>query len=268
MGLLDYVRKMMRKLPVTFLSIAGAAGISAMEGWQLLPKPQIAHHHPLRYYLALPAHWSPERAWPILVVVDGVNRGHFLWNFLRFQHARHSLPFILISPLVISNSGHPNFHDYPYRPEVWAQMQNQGAVPFDATGVLAIVGEVQQTYQGEPTFYLTGWSAGGHLAWHLIFTHPERLAGVVLAGSNYAGRGVTTISTALERAQLPILGLQGDRDARLTALNVQWQKATTLAAQHGYRNITRTIIPHAPHDPFPARVFEALNHMHANIPSR
>jgi hypothetical protein len=61
--------------------------------------------------------------------------------------------------------------------------------------------------------------------------------------------------------------LQGDRDAHLTALNVQWQHATTLAAQHGYRAITRTIIPHAPHDPFPARVFAALNRMRTNISS-
>lgn len=258
----------MRKSPLTFLRAAGSAGITAMTSWKLLPKPQIAHHHPLRYYLALPAHWSPERTWPILVAVDGANRGHFLWNFLRFRQARHHLPFILISPLVVSNSGHPNFHDYPYRSEVWAQMQTQGAVSFDAAGVLAIVDEMQQTYQGEPTFHLTGWSAGGHLAWHLIFTHPERLAGVVLAEPNYAGRGITAISTAPERAQLPIRGLQGDRDARLTTLNAQWQQATTLAAHHGYRNITRTLIPHAPHHPFPTQVFEALKHMRANSPSQ
>lgn len=257
----------MPKLPATLPSIAGAAGITALIGWRRLPKPRIARSHPLRYYLALPARWSPERTWPILVAVDGVNHGHFRWNFLRFQHARHSLPFILISPLVVSNSGRPNFHDYPYRPEVWAQMQSQSAVRFDAAGVLAIVDEIQQTYRGEPTFYLTGWSAGGHLAWHVIFTHPECLAGAVLVGANYAGRGVTTISTAPERAQLPIYGLQGDRDARLMALNEQWQQATALAAQHGYRNITRALIPHAPHDPFPARVFEALTQMRANIPS-
>src|SRR3954451_12974966 len=135
---------MMRKLPVTLLSIVGTAGIIAMIGWQLLPKPQIANHHPARYYLSLPAHWSPERTWPILVVVDGVNQGHFLWNFLRFQQAHHSLPFILISPLVVSNSGHPDPHDYPYSPEVWAHVQNEGAVPFDAAGILAIVDQVQQ----------------------------------------------------------------------------------------------------------------------------
>src|SRR5262249_1461880 len=86
------------------------------------------------------------RSWPILVIVDGVNHGHFLWNFLRFRWARHDLPFILVAPLVVSNSGTPNPHDYSYRPEVWSQAAAQGAVGFEAAGVLAIVDEVQHTY--------------------------------------------------------------------------------------------------------------------------
>jgi hypothetical protein len=109
---------MMRKLRVAFLSLVGTVGLITVLGWLLLPKPHTAQHHPLRYYLSLPAHGSPQRIWPILVVVDGVNHGHFLWNFLRFQQARHSLSFILISPLIVSNSGHPDPHDYPYSPEV------------------------------------------------------------------------------------------------------------------------------------------------------
>jgi hypothetical protein len=44
---------------------------------------------------------------------------------------------------------------------------------------------------------------------------------------------VVNIATAPERAQLPIRGLQGDRDSHLTALNVQWEMATARAAQQG-----------------------------------
>jgi dienelactone hydrolase len=256
----------MPKLRTVILSMATTVGIAVVVGWQLLPRPQTAQQHPLRYYPSLPANWSPDRTWPILVVVDGVNQGHFLWNFLRFRQARHDLPFILISPLVVSNSGHPDPHDYPYNSELWASIDQQGAVPFDAAGVLAIVNEIQQTYHGARQFYLTGWSAGGHLAWYLIFTHPERLAGVVLADANYAGRGVTVISTAPERGYLPIRGIQGDHDSHLAALNEQWEQATALAAQHGYRNITRTIIPNASHDPFPNQVFTELNSMRTSNP--
>lgn len=256
----------MRTLRTMLLSLATTVGIVAIIGWRFLPQPQNAQLHPLHYYLSLPAHWSPDRTWPILVIVDGVNQGHFLWNFLRFRQARHALPFILISPLVVSNSGHPNPQNYPYSPAVWASVDQQGAVPFDAAGVLAIVDEVQQTYHGEHQFYLTGWSAGGHLAWYLVFTHPERLAGVVLAGANYAGRGVTTISTASERVDLPIRGLQGDHDTHLTALNEQWEQAISVAARQGYTNIARTIIPNASHDPFPDQVFTELKRMHISNP--
>jgi dienelactone hydrolase len=258
--------QLMRKRTL-FLGLVTTIGIVAVIGWQFLPQPYIAQRHPIRYYLSLPAHWSQDRSWPILVIVDGVNQGHFLWNFLRFRQARHALPFILISPLVISNSGHPDSHDYSYSPDVWARVDRQGAVPFDAAGVLAIVDEVQQIYHGEHQFYLTGWSAGGHLAWYLIFTHPERLAGVVLAGANYAGRGVTAISTAPERASLPIRGIQGDHDSHLAALNGQWEQATALAAHQGYGNIARTIIPNASHDSFPDYVFTELNSMRTSNPN-
>lgn len=251
----------MRKLRVVLLSILSIAGIIAVILWKRLPCRYTIRQHPLRYYLSLPMNWSPQRTWPMLVVVDGVNQGHFLRSFLRFQQARHALPFILISPLVVSNTGHPNPQDYPYGPEVWEYVAQQGAVPFDAAGVLSIVDEVQRTYHGEPQFYLTGWSAGGHLTWYLIFTHPERLAGVVLAGANYAGRGIATISCVSERRHLPIRGLQGARDSRLMALNTQWQQAATLAAAHGYTNLVRSIIPNAAHSPFPKEVFTELIHM-------
>ena len=118
---------MMRyKLRMPFLKTIAITILITALGWLLLPKPHTARHHPLRYYISLPAHWSPDRSWPILVAIDGVNDGHFLWNFLRFQQARHDLPFILISPLVVSNSGHPDPYNYPYSPEVWAQVDDEG----------------------------------------------------------------------------------------------------------------------------------------------
>src|SRR5258705_8501361 len=106
----------MRKRRTVFLSLVTAVGIVAVIGWQVLPQPHTAQQHPIRYYLSLPANWSQDRSWPILVIVDGVNQGHFLWNFLRFRQARHGLPFILVSPLVVSNSGHPDPYDYSYSP--------------------------------------------------------------------------------------------------------------------------------------------------------
>ena len=248
----------MRKGPVVLLSAGLASVLGLLLGPRLLPAPRQARRHPMLYYLALPHGWSPAHTWPILVVVDGANHGHFLWNFLRFRKARHALPFILVAPLVVTNTGHPDPQASPYSPAVWTRIAQEGAAQFDATGVLAIVDEVRQTYHGQDKFFLTGWSAGGHLAWQLIFTHPDRLAGAVLAAANFAGRGVTQVSQAPGRTTLPITVLQGDHDPLQPALTEQWERAYHLAASHGYTKVVREHIAGAGHSPFPAQVFATL----------
>ncbi|MBA3943363.1 MAG: hypothetical protein H0X37_02235 [Herpetosiphonaceae bacterium] len=241
--------------------IIGALVVTLTVGgvvWQQLPLHRTAATHPMQYYLALPQGWTPSKSWPILVVVDGANHGHFLFNCLRFMLARRSLPFIIVAPFVLTNTGHPNPSEYPYAQAVWDDVAKTGAPRFDEQGVLAIIDDVQRSYHGQRKFFITGWSAGGHLTWLMIFEHPERLAGAVLAGANYAGRGVGVISDAPQRQQLPIKALQGDRDPLLAALDEQWARAKQLADQHGYQNISRDMIAGAGHDPFPSRVFAEL----------
>ncbi len=226
--------------------------------WQPLPLRRAASSHPMQYYLSLPRGWTTTKSWPILVVVDGANHGHFLFNCLRFMFARRSLPFIIVSPFVLTNTGRPNPSEYPYAQAVWDDVARTGAPHFDEQGLLAITDDVRRSYHGQDKFFITGWSAGGHLTWLMIFAHPERLAGAVLAGANYAGRGITAVSNAPERQQLRIKALQGDRDPLLAALNEQWNSAKGLADQHGYQNISRDVIAGSGHDPFPGRVFAEL----------
>ena len=240
--------------------IAGAFGITLMLGalaWRAMPVRRTALHHPMQYYLALPWGWTPAQSWPILVVVDGANHGHFLFNCLRFMAARQALPFIIVSPVVLTNTGRPQPNEYPYGQAVWNDVARTSAEQFDEQGVLAIVDDVEQIYHGQHSFFITGWSAGGHLTWRMIFTHPDRLAGAVLAGANYAGRGITAVSDVPERERLPIKALQGDHDPLLAALNEQWSRAKQLADQHGYQNISRDVIAGG-HSPFPDRVFAYL----------
>ena len=185
------------------------------------------------YYLSLPRRWTADRAWPILVTIEG--SGHnFLGNCQSFIQARGDGPFIIVTPCVSSN----------------------GNDPADARAVLAIAREVQQAGHGQAKFFLTGFSAGGHVAWQIIFAHPELLAGAAPAAGNYRGRGVNTISDAPERVQVPIHAFQGDRDPHLTALNEQWDSASALAREHGYQNIIRTMVPGAGHSAFPEQVIE------------
>jgi len=184
-----------------------------------------------QYYLSLPTGWSADKTWPILVNIEG--SGHaFAHSFQAFVQARGDKPFIMVTPCVSSNGNDPK----------------------DAEAVLAIVREVQQDYHGRDKFFLTGFSAGGHLTWQLIFTHPELLAGAAPAAANYRGRGISDISTSEARVHLPIHAFQGDKDSFQKYLDEQWADAKKLAEDHGYQNLTRTMVPGAGHNAFPNEV--------------
>jgi len=201
------------------------------------PKPEIktAAGVAIQYYLSLPKSWTSNSTWPILVTIDG--SGHnFSGNCQSFIKARGAQPFIIVTPCVSSN----------------------GNDPADLKAVLTIVEEVQKSAKGQPKFFITGFSAGGHLAWQCIFTHPELLAGAALAAANFRFRGVADISKSPERAKLPIQAFLGDKDAYITALAQQWEDAGKLARENGYENLTLTEVPGAGHQPFPDRVIAFL----------
>jgi poly(3-hydroxybutyrate) depolymerase len=192
-----------------------------------------AHSATAKYYLALPKGWSPKATWPIVVTIAG--SGHnFLDNCRAFVSARGDRPFIVVTPCVASN----------------------GNDPADEQAVLAIVREVQQAQAGQPKFFITGFSAGGHLAWQVIFHHPELLAAAAPAAANFRFRGVSEVSQADARVRLPIRGFQGDKDGSQAALNPQWNDAEQLARKSGYANLSHVIVKGASHQPFADPVME------------
>ena len=187
----------------------------------------------VKYYLALPTGWTPKSTWPIVVTLDGA--GHnFQGNHKGFIGARGKLPFILITPCVSSN----------------------GNDPADLKAVLAIVQEIQKPANGQPKFFVTGFSAGGHVMWQLVFMHPELLAGAASAAGNFRNRGIDGISKAPERVQLPIHEFLGEKDGIRVALSQQWQDALKLAHENGYENLTLTNVPEAQHQAFAGKVIE------------
>jgi poly(3-hydroxybutyrate) depolymerase len=172
------------------------------------------------------------------VAIDGA--GHnFPACFGSFVNARGSRPFIVVVPCVSSN----------------------GNDPAELKGVLAIVQEVQKSSHGQPKFFITGCSAGGHLTWQCILLHPELLAGAAPAAGNFRFRGIDQVSKAPERVKLPVHAFQGDKDGIKVALDAQWEDAIKLAHENGYENLTRTEVPGAGHQAFPSQVvqfFESL----------
>jgi poly(3-hydroxybutyrate) depolymerase len=227
----------------------------------LAQKPVLstASNHPVQYYLSLPHGWSADRTWPVVIVLDGGNK-NFLEMARTFDEARGSLPFILVTPVILTNGGADlrPLPEYHYPTAVWDEVDRSGKCKFDFEGLEAIIGDVQAKYRGDAKVFITGHSAGAHLAWGMVFQHPEKLAAAAVTCGNYKGRCMTEegFSTAQDRAELPVKGFQGALDRARTPLEGQFQGGRSVAEQHGYRNISFEVVADARHDPFARRVLE------------
>jgi poly(3-hydroxybutyrate) depolymerase len=213
----------------------------------------------MQYYLSLPQAWSTAQTWPIVIVLDGGNK-NFLKMARTFNEARGNLPFILVTPVILTNGGADlrPLPEYHYAAAVWDEVDRSGKCEFDFEGLEAIVGDVQAKYRGEAKVFITGHSAGAHLAWAMILQHPEKLAAAAVTCGNYKGRCMTeeSFSKAHDRADLSVKGFQGALDPARIPLEAQFQDGRAAALQHGYRNISYEVVPDAGHNPFAGRVLE------------
>src|SRR5262249_56766796 len=92
---------------------------------------------------------------------------------------------------------------------------------FDLAGIDAIIHDVQRQNVELPVF-LTGFSAGGHVAWLFALEHANRLAGVAMASANFAMRGISSPPDFKVATPPAIRGFFGGADALAEALRGQW----------------------------------------------
>jgi predicted esterase len=208
------------------------------------PQLKTAHNHPIQYYLSLPNGWVAEKKWPVVVVIESADR-EFFQAATAFARARQQRPFILVTPLVVTGggTGYRSVPSYHYSDQVWDRIQNSGQFNFDMDGINAIMEEVAKQYGGEDKYFVTGFEAGGHTVWGILFNHPEVVRGAALVCPNYLGRWVDEghTSSAPERSGLPIRNFVGTRDELCSPGNpiyTQMQRAISLAVAHGYKNVS------------------------------
>jgi dienelactone hydrolase len=218
-----------------------------------------ASEHPIQYYVSLPrfrAGLSSTAAQPqaLVITIDGSDRD--FWGYhAAFVRARRDLPFALVTPFVVSNGGPPNRSDYPYSADVFNAAIGD-PLAFDVAGVSAIIRDLRGRFGSGLPVYLTGFSAGGHLTWLFLFTHPDLLAGAALASANFAGRGLRPGLITVPPAHVSVRAFYGAEDSRAAALLSQWDRARGEAEQRGYRDLTRVVVPGASHSPFARTVIE------------
>jgi len=213
-----------------------------------------ASSHPIQYYLSLPEGWTAGKKWPVVVVIESADR-EFLDAATAFAQARQHRPFILVTPLVVTNggAGYRNAPTYHYSDSVWDWIQKSGQFNFDMDGITAIMQDVIIKYGGEDKYFVTGFEAGGHTVWGILFNHPEAARGAALVCPNYLGRWVDErhISSAAERRSLPIRNFVGTKDDICSAgspIYMQIERAIRLADSHGYKNVSVTRVDGKRHE--------------------
>lgn len=207
----------------------------------------------MQYYVSLPQGWTAARKWPVVVVIESANR-QFQATLDVFAKARKDMPFILAVPLVTTNGG-ANYRQvgtYHYSEAVWNQIE-QDRCQFDMEGIAAVAADVGKHFAGEDRYFLTGWEAGGHTVWAMLFQHPEALRAVAPVVTNYAGRCLEPgFSTGPSRTDLPVTVFQvaSGRDVPPGKfVYTQSQQAMKAAEEHGYRKVTERIVAGKPHGP-------------------
>ena len=236
------------------LLLCVSCACSALVHTSEAPQLKTASTHPIQYYLALPDGWTAGKKWPVVVVIDSAER-EFSEAAAAFAQARRKQPFIIVTPLVVTNGGAgarsvPSYH---YSDQVWDIIQRDGPFKFDMDGITAIMQDVTKQYGGEDKYFITGLEAGGHTLWGVLFNHPEAVRGAAIVCPNYQGRWVDEahISTAPERSALPIRNFVGAKDSLCapgTPIYTQMQKAISVAEAHGYKNVSLTQIEGKGHE--------------------
>lgn len=206
----------------------------------------------MQYYLSLPHGWTAHRKWPVVIVIESANR-QFQQTAEIFEDARKEKPFIIAVPMVISNgrSSYRRVPTYHYSDTAWNEIERAGGCRFDPEGITAVVRDLQQLYGGEEKYFLTGWEAGGHTVWPMIFQHPEVLRAAAISGPNYAGRCLDegSFSTNPARANLPVRIFFGSADPPNPYFVAQSEEARRVAEMHGYRNVSQIPVPAKHHGP-------------------
>jgi dienelactone hydrolase len=204
----------------------------------------------MQYYLSLPKGWSAGKSWPVVVAIESANRD-FQANANAFARARGNRPFIIVAPLVVTGGG-AGFREVPsyhYTDATWKEIDRAGAFAFDEAGITAVIADVHRLYGGDERYYLTGWEAGGHTVWAMLFRHPDQVRAAAPVTPNYLGRWMTdgSFSSSPARAQVPVRVFQSTH-VPSQAMARQAETAIDTARAHGFATVSLVSVdkPHGP----------------------
>ena len=225
-----------------------------------------ANGHPMQYFISLPEGWTKQKTWPVVFVIESADK-EYRENALRFVRARKHMPFIIVAPYNVNNSrsGRRDPAVFPYSAKDWDYIERVGDCTFNMEGLTQIAKDVHEQYNSEEQYYITGFEAGTHTVWQMVFQHPERLKAAIPVAGNYNQNSCMTpalFSAHPSRVNLPVIGFSAAKDSIYGPegrIYSQWLNAKIAAQEHGYKNVSAKTIPAKGHEPMPVEVMEEFN---------
>jgi predicted peptidase len=225
------------------------------------PVLKTAKGHPIQYYVSLPKGWSNKTKVPVVILFEAAEK-EYKKNIERFIIARGEAPFILIQPIHTNNGsqGRGDATLFPYSKETWAYIDKVGDCQFNADGISAIYNDVRSEYNTEDRWYVTGFEAGTHMLWWMIFNRPDLVKSAASVAGNYRSRCVDENAIAGDtKSSIIIRGFFGEKDELGqpgAVLYDQWIHARDLAKKIGYDDVTEQIVATRGHATMEKEVME------------
>jgi len=150
------------------------------------------------------------------------------------------LPFILVQPIHTNNGnqGRRDVSVFPYTSETWDYIDKVGDCQFNADGIDAIYKEISKEYNTEEKWHVTGFEAGTHMLWWMVFNRPDLVKAAAPVAGNYRSRCVDENAIVRDvKSPIVIKAFYGDQDelgSQGAALYNQWIQARDLAKKNGY----------------------------------
>src|SRR5678810_57425 len=176
----------MKSTTIVFLFLVKIIVVSAQ-----VPTPELkkASGHSMQYYISLPKGWTRNTKWPVVIAVEAAEK-QFKQNAERFIAKRKDMPFIIVVPINTTNGqqGYKDSTIYPYSKAVWDTIDKFSICKFDIDGLQSIIKDLKANYAAADKVFITGFEAGTHLVWAMIFQHPELLYAAAPVAGNYRSR--------------------------------------------------------------------------------
>ncbi len=218
-------------------------------------------------FVSIPKDWRKGGTFPVLVAVDGAGCD-FLGCARGFAAARGARPFIVVSPMTLTNTNELLPAKYPAYPKPLLDRWNGKRIDFDGPGVEAVLAEVRRRFGGEEKVFVTGFSGGGNYCYYKLLHDPAGVRGAAPCCGNFAGYGVDDAPGAGPAGGPPVHLFTGEKDEHRfftfgnrdsPGIEPQTDAAAAALARLGYTRVERTMVKGSGHSPLRDQVWKFVD---------